>query len=103
MVNNFWLNEFNERQNFNIQQLPPQISPTRFANSRVSPTRQYTQRQIHNTIVPNIHPSHLTSIHEHYMHHQHHFPHTNSVVHRCYETNTMCGRPFHPWNCGCRG
>ena len=84
------------------QQLPTQMSPSQYEPTRVSPTRHFVQRNETNTIVPNVHPSHLTTINEHYRHHQHYFPHTNSVVNRCYETHTMCGTPFHPWNCGCK-
>ena len=105
MVNRFWSDPNDYYRGYmhnHVQQLPTQMSPTQYVQPRVSPTREYVQRNQTNTVIPNIHPSHLTTINEHYKHHQHYFPHTNSVVNRCYETNTMCGTPFHPWNCGCR-
>lgn len=104
-MNGNWFNSFggNRNQGFRGygQELPAQTNPTQFASSQVSPTQQYFQRNISNTVVPHYHPSHLTTINQHHINHQHHFPHTQSVVNECFETNTMCGTPFRHNVCGC--
>lgn len=94
-------------QSLPAQSLPTRTAPTQVAPAQVSPTRQYVQTNISNTVVPHYHPSHLTTVNKHIINNQHHFPHTESVVNECFETNTMCGTPFRP--CGlnscskCRG
>ncbi|MER2000280.1 MAG: CotD family spore coat protein [Lysinibacillus sp.] len=106
MVNQFWSDPFGYtgRPNVpnNVQQLPTITNPTQYEQPRVSPTRHYMQRNVSNTVVPNVHPSHLTTVNEYYRHNQHYFPHTTSQVNCCYEMDQMCGTPFHPPNCGCR-
>jgi len=107
LTNRNWFNSFNDErgQSFynNAQQLPTQTSPTQYASPQISPTRQYVQRNVSNTVVPHVHPSHLTTVNQHYINNQHYFPHTQSVVNECFETNTMCGTPFRPntGGCGC--
>lgn len=103
MVNRFWSNDMNQDFGYQqyAQQLPTRTYPTQYESAQVSPTRQYVQRNVSNTVVPKVHPSHLTTINEHYIHRQHYFPHTESVKNYCYETDTMCGTPFHPHHCGC--
>ena len=116
MNNNNWLDSFgvgsggNSGQNAwnfgqnawnNAQELPTRTSPTQYGQPQVSPTQQFVQRNVSNTVVPHYHPSHLTTINQHMINNQHYFPHTESVVNECYETNTMCGKPFHPPGCGC--
>lgn len=105
MVNRNWFDLYgnNNGQNFQEfnQNLPMQAGATQFEQSRVSPTRQYVQRNMTNAVVPHFHPSHLTTVNQHFINNQHHFPHTESVVNECYETNTMCGTPFRPQTCGC--
>ena len=94
---------FQNPQNFaNFTELPEQIAPTQYEQPRVSPQQQYVQRNVSNTVVPYYHPSHLTTVNQHYLHNQHYFPHTESVVNECFETNTMCGTPFMPHRCNCR-
>ncbi|ATP42454.1 hypothetical protein CSE16_13650 [Solibacillus sp. R5-41] len=83
-------------------QLPTQTGPTQFEAPRVSPTRQYEQTIVTNEVIPHISPSHMTTINRHMMHHQYHFPHTESVVNECCETHTMCGTPFRPHICNCK-
>lgn len=104
---NFWFDGFGMNEGFNwqnnVQQLPTQTNPTQFEQARVSPTRQFMQRNVSNTVVPNMHPSHLMTVNEHYRHNHHYFPHTTSQVQHCYEMDHMCGTPFHPPHCGCRG
>lgn len=78
--------------------LPPQTFPATYEQPIVSPTREYIRTNIHNTYVPHIHPSHTTTINKQMIHNQHYFPHTESVVNECCETNTMCGMPYH--GCG---
>ena len=80
----------------NVQQLPTQTAPTQFGQPQVSPTQEYVQKNVSNTVVPHYHPSHLTTVNQHYINNQHYFPHTESVVNECFETNTMCGTPFRP-------
>lgn len=75
--------------------------PTQYEQPRVSPTQQYVQTNEMNTVVPVVHPSHLTTINQHNIEYQHYFPHTESVVNRCNEEHVMCGQPFHPRGCGC--
>ena len=82
----------------NVQNLPTQVGPTQFSNPRVSPTREYVQRNITNNVVPHIHPSHLTTINQENVINQHYFPHTNSVEYVRCEKDVMCGHPFNP--CG---
>ena len=107
MVNRNWFDLFDGERGPNFpnyaqeQQLPTQTAPTQFEQPQVSPTQQYVQRNVFNTVVPHYHPSHLTTVNQHVINNQHYFPHTESVVNECYETNTMCGTPFTPRGCGC--
>lgn len=78
------------------QYLPTQTSPTQQAQPVVSPTRQYVQTNVSNTVVPHIHPSHTTIVNRHNINNQHYFPHTQSVVNEKCVTNTMCGKPYNP-------
>ena len=71
-----------------------------YERPQVSPTRQFVQNNMTTTVVPHYHPSHLTTVNHHHIEHQHHFPHTQSVVNKCHETHTMCGKPFKP-SCDC--
>ena len=86
-------------------ELPTRTSPTQYAQPQVSPTRQFVQKNVTNTVVPHYHPSHLTTVNQNYINNQHYFPHTESVVNECFETNTMCGTPWNPRGhargCGC--
>lgn len=105
MVNRYW--GFGEADfQFGMTQLPDQVSPTQYEQARVSPTRHYVQTNYANTVVPHVHPSHLTTVNRSCIHHQHHFPHTESVRNDCQENHTMCGTPFQPnvsnvSRCGC--
>lgn len=105
MANRNWFDSFggNKGQGCfnNAQQLPTHNYPTQHASPQVSPSRQYVQRNITNTVVPHIHPSHVTTVNQHCINNQHYFPHTESVINECFETNTMCGTPFRPHGCGC--
>ena len=88
-------------QQMPAQQLPTQNATTQYRQPQVSPTRYYEQRNITNEVAPHVHPSHLKTINQHFIDHQHHFPHTQSAVNECYEKNTMCGTPFKPHTPGC--
>lgn len=104
MVNRGWFDLFgdDEGQNFSgFTELPEQTAAPQFEQARVSPQRQYVQRNVTNTVVPHVHPSHLMTVNQHFIHNQHHFPHTQSVVNECYETNVMCGTPFMPQRYHC--
>ncbi|WP_431029128.1 CotD family spore coat protein [Lysinibacillus sp. LZ02] len=72
---------------------PPQTFPTQYEQPVVSPTQEFIRTNIFNTVVPHVHPSHTTTVNRHMVNNQHFFPHTESVVHECFETNTMCGMP----------
>ncbi len=76
---------------------PSHTFPDNHEQPRVSPTQEFVRTNIHNTYVPHIHPSHTTTVNKHMIHNQHFFPHTESVVNECYETNTMCGMPRYGW------
>ena len=75
------------------QNCPRQTMPDMHEQPRVSPTREYVQTNVFNTYVPHIHPTHTTTVNKRYIHNQHYFPHTESTVEQCFETNTMCGMP----------
>lgn len=97
MVNRNWLDFFGWEQGMeNVTELPPQTAATQFEQPRISPQQQYVQRQVSNTVIPHVHPSHMTRVNQHFIHHQHHFPHTESAVNECYETHMLCGTPFMP-------
>ncbi|MER1987617.1 MAG: CotD family spore coat protein [Solibacillus sp.] len=108
MVNRSWFDLFggNTGQNFgdfsNFTELPEQTAATQYEQPRMSPQQQYVQRNVTNMVVPHYHPSHLTTVNQHFIRNEHHFPHTQSVVNECYETHTMCGTPFMPHRCQCR-
>lgn len=105
MVNRNWFDSFGGNRGQNspdfTQELQMQTAPTQFGQPQVSPTQQYIQRNMTNMVVPHYHPSHLTTVNQHMINNQHYFPHTESVVNECYETNTMCETPFRPRGCGC--
>ena len=75
---------------------PPQVAPTQYAGPQVSPTQQYVQTNVLNTVVPHVHPSHTTVVNRHMIQHEHYFPHTQSVVNECCENHVMCGCPHNP-------
>lgn len=90
----------NRGQGFRNESCCPET--IQYERPQVSPTRQFVQNNMTTTVVPHYHPSHLTTVNHHHIEHQHHFPHTQSVVNKCHETHTMCGKPFTPQNnCGC--
>ncbi len=76
---------------------PPQNFPATYDPPIVSPTQEFVRTNIFNTYVPHIHPSHTTTVNRHMIHNQHYFPHTESVVNECCETNTICGTPYPGW------
>lgn len=104
MVNRGWFDFFerDEVQTFaEFTELPEQTATTQHEQPRVSPQQQYVQRNVTNTVVPHIHPSHLTTVNQHVIRNEHYFPHTQSVVNECFEMNIMCGTPFMPHHCHC--
>ncbi|MEK4228857.1 CotD family spore coat protein [Solibacillus sp. FSL H8-0538] len=76
-----------------LSPMQSQVSPT-----QVSPTQQFVQTNVTNTVVPHVHPSHTTTVNRHMINHEHYFPHTQSVVNQCCERHIMCNMPHHP-NC----
>ncbi|MFP3917324.1 CotD family spore coat protein [Lysinibacillus telephonicus] len=75
---------------------PPNVLPTQVAPARVSPTQEVVRTNIINTVVPHIHPVHVTTVNRHIAHNQHYFPRTNSVVNQFAETQMNCGTPENP-------
>ena len=90
-----WFNQHDNRHDncAHSHNCPSQTMPDMQAPAQMSPTREYVRTNIFNTYVPHIHPSHTTTVNKRFIHHQHHFPHTESTVEECFETNTMCGMP----------
>lgn len=78
------------------QYLPTQTLPTQYSQPIVSPTREFVQTNVTNTVVPHVHPSHTTVVNRQIINNEHYFPHTQSVVNECFEQNRMCGKPFNP-------
>lgn len=72
------------------QMMPTQIAPTQF-----SPQEQFVRTNVMHTIVPHVHPAHVTTVNKHIIDHQHHFPVTESVVNECCENHTLCETPHH--------
>ncbi|MGE7121413.1 CotD family spore coat protein [Peribacillus sp. NPDC046944] len=70
-----------------------QALPTQTAPAQVSPTQQYVNTNVSNTVIPVIHPSHTTTVNKHCNTYKHYFPHTQSVVNECYTQNLICGMP----------
>ncbi|MCM3317015.1 spore coat protein [Rummeliibacillus stabekisii] len=76
---------------------PPHMLPAQYDPPRVSPTRQVVRTNIIPTVVPHIHPTHVTTVNRHVINNQHYFPQTHSVVEECVENNTVCPMPMpHP-------
>ncbi|MEG0448616.1 MAG: CotD family spore coat protein [Lysinibacillus sp.] len=91
-------NQFNPSQMSPNQFNPNQMSPNQFDPPQISPTEQIVQTNVMRTVVPHVHPRHITTVNQHIIDHQHHFPCTESVVNECCEQNTMCGMPHNNWN-----
>lgn len=72
---------------------PPNVLPTQVSPAQVSPTQEVIRTNIMNTVVPHIHPTHVTTVNRHITHHQHYFPVTQSVVNEYFEDSRMCGTP----------
>ncbi|MFS0782161.1 CotD family spore coat protein [Bacillus sp. 1P06AnD] len=70
--------------------------PTQTAPSQVSPTQHSMNKNVFKTVVPNIHPSHTTTVNKHIIQHQHYFPHTESCVNECCVENVICQPPPNP-------
>lgn len=79
--------------------LSTQMMPTQIAPTQVSPETQFVCTNVMHTIVPHVHPAHVTTVNKHIIDHQHHFPVTESVVNECCENHTMCETPHHH-HCG---
>ncbi|MFJ8235994.1 CotD family spore coat protein [Ureibacillus sp. NPDC094379] len=75
---------------------PPNIHPTQIAPAQVSPTQHVVRTNIFHTVVPHIHPTHITTINRHVRHNEHYFPVTQSTVNEFTETNRNCGTPENP-------
>ena len=80
----------------NLHCCPPQMMPTQYDPAQFDPTQQFVRTNVMHTVVPHVHPAHITTVNKHIFDHQHHFPVTESVVNECCETHTMCGQPHHP-------
>lgn len=79
------------------QVFPSPGFPTQVAPAQMSPTQQFVNTNVMNTVVPHVHPSHLTTVNKHVYTHQHHFPQTQSVVNECLQQQMICGpKPMMP-------
>lgn len=67
----------------------PNCCPTNVLPATVSPTKCCVNHTCENHIVPHVHPSHTTTVNHINFQHQHHFPHSQSVVNEV--TNTDIG------------
>lgn len=102
MSNGNWFGGFGRGRNRPINLGVQETFPTQYEQPRVSPTREYVQTNMMNTVIPHVQPSHLTTINHHNFQHQYYFPHTESVENYCTEEHIMCGQPFTPRTCGCQ-
>jgi spore coat protein D len=93
-----WFNQGRDGFGRSPYHCAPHTFPATHAQPVVSPTKEFVRTNIFHTYVPHIHPSHTTTVNKHMIHNQHYFPHTESVVNECCETNTNCGMPHH--GCG---
>ncbi|WP_374722069.1 CotD family spore coat protein [Peribacillus tepidiphilus] len=81
---------------------PTQVAPTQVMPTVMHPTQNFVNTNVMKHIVPHVHPSHTTNVNQHIYEHQHHFPHTQSVVNKCCSQNVLCGTPsmvspaYHP-------
>ena len=58
----------------------PICCPTVFSPAIICPNKMRVNHTCVNNIVPHVHPSHTTTVNHINYQHQHHFPHTKSVV-----------------------
>ena len=79
---------------YDPSQFSPQMMPTQVAPTQVSPQKQFVCTNVMHTVVPHVHPSHVTTVNKHIIDHQHHFPVTESVVNECCENHIMCDTPY---------
>lgn len=59
----------------------------------VHPTKCCVKHTMQNITVPEIHPSHTTTVNHINYNHQHYFPHTESTVQEVTQTNTFMPGP----------
>ncbi|MCR2820199.1 spore coat protein [Lederbergia panacisoli] len=59
----------------------------------VHPTKCCVNHTVSNVIVPEIHPSHTTTVNHENIIHEHYFPHTNSFVNEVTTENVMMPGP----------
>ena len=78
----------------NMHCCPPHMMPTQYCPPQFSPTEQVVKTNIMHTVVPHVHPTHVTTVNKHIIDNEHYFPVTQSVVNERYENTRMCGSPY---------
>ncbi|MEG6575233.1 MAG: spore coat protein CotH [Caldibacillus debilis] len=72
-----------------MSQFPPNV-----LRPIVYPTQHFVNTNQFTHVVPHIHPSHTTTVNRHFFKHEHHCPHTHSVVNEvCHQHIDCCHRP----------
>jgi spore coat protein D len=72
---------------------------TNFAPPVIHPTQQFVNHTFSTTVVPHIHPKHLTTINHHMFQHKHYCPTTASCAEECCNQHIDCcggGMPAAP-------
>ncbi|MEH6996360.1 CotD family spore coat protein [Neobacillus drentensis] len=63
---------------------------TNFAPPVIHPTQQFVNHTFSTTVVPHIHPKHLTTINHHMFQHKHYCPTTASCAEECCNQHINC-------------
>ncbi|MEH7275801.1 CotD family spore coat protein [Neobacillus vireti] len=63
---------------------------TNFAPPVIHPTQQFVNHTFSTTVVPHIHPKHLTTINHHMFQHKHYCPTTASCAEECCNQHIDC-------------
>lgn len=61
--------------------------PTKILPANVHPTKCCVNHNFENIVVPQVHPSHTTTVNHTNYQYQHHYPHTQSVVNEVTSTD----------------
>ncbi|MEH7010405.1 CotD family spore coat protein [Neobacillus niacini] len=63
---------------------------TNFAPPVIHPTQQFVNHTFSTTVVPHIHPKHITTINHHMFQHKHYCPTTASCAEECCNQHINC-------------
>ena len=72
---------------------PPKVFPTQVAPAQVSPTQEVVRTNIFPTVVPNVHPTHITNVNRHVRRNEHFFPVTQSTVNEFQQESSRFNGP----------